>query len=699
MLQLPLSFDNALVASSGASSSRTLAEWLADTVNVLAFLPHAEHAAIRNYTSTYDCTAGIQAAVDYAIYTTGGKGKVVAPAGLYNTSDTIHLGYGTGFNSVVFEGPGYAFRTESGFNGTSFVPTFSDRPAFAVQGARGTVLRGFSIKGKLFDYLQTNSMGTLAGGTIDDTVAANWDDPALAATQDSRYCPYAGIAIDPYSGTRPATHYPDVTYPAFLGAVSQYGKNFSSNVLIEDVYISGFTVGVVNQPCNADGNGDFTALRRVQMEMVKWGVSVCNTQSRNVALTDVKISQAYCVLTNRQHGVQSGKFGGHISNLSVGNTIRLLDLSGTAIAGPIVFTNLYAESLWTLGTIAAVSSNELAAVFNGGLLSFTSQTDARGVPAYVLDGGTQWAPIRFNGTALTNFKSVASFNQVDVAFEDCDFSGAVRTSPYEKYAHNLLNGGLVTQSLVKPRRSVLKSRHYNLDTGSLATNAGTGKVAYGSRAFCIPLYAELVRASSEPTDTMFPPRIAASASSKASLSSCALSGKTLTIVFASRTDASFMRFGPLPGDVIWDDQSGSVFFVRSRIALTVLAELQSNFKSDGAGGWTTLTAFSTSSGTLYWINSRVYTPTRYLRGDLTSGSAIITNCARDDGDASYNAEMTDGDYLLVDDGADRFVNPTTANITAHDHTAGTITISSTSGVRTQVRRRLDYFIRQPPANV
>ncbi|GLQ45738.1 hypothetical protein GCM10007862_07890 [Dyella lipolytica] len=44
--------------------------------NVLDFLPQAEHAAIRAGTSTYDCTGGIQTAIDFA-------GKVFVPAGVY----------------------------------------------------------------------------------------------------------------------------------------------------------------------------------------------------------------------------------------------------------------------------------------------------------------------------------------------------------------------------------------------------------------------------------------------------------------------------------------------------------------------------------------------------------------------------------------------------------------------------------------
>ncbi|WP_426664065.1 right-handed parallel beta-helix repeat-containing protein [Rhodanobacter aciditrophus] len=62
--------------------------------NVLDFLPATEHAAIRAGNSSYDCTGGIQAAIDRA------AGKVFVPAGVYpvkqlNLKSDIEL-YGTG---------------------------------------------------------------------------------------------------------------------------------------------------------------------------------------------------------------------------------------------------------------------------------------------------------------------------------------------------------------------------------------------------------------------------------------------------------------------------------------------------------------------------------------------------------------------------------------------------------------------------
>ncbi|GLQ97651.1 glycosyl hydrolase family 28-related protein [Dyella mobilis] len=48
-----------------------------NVINVLSFLPEAEHAGIRAGTSAYDCTGGIQAAIDSG-------DKVLVPAGIYH---------------------------------------------------------------------------------------------------------------------------------------------------------------------------------------------------------------------------------------------------------------------------------------------------------------------------------------------------------------------------------------------------------------------------------------------------------------------------------------------------------------------------------------------------------------------------------------------------------------------------------------
>lgn len=655
-----------------------------------------------------DDTAAIQAAINAAIYngsvsqSTGAKKTVRIPAGNYVISDTIQLGYGTSFSSVVVEGDGYRYRNASNFNGTCITVTFSDRPAFNVQGARGTVIRGIGFTGLLVNYIDTNNMGANTAPLIDDTVAANWNDPALSTTQDSRYAPYAAITIDAYSGVKPATSYPNVNYPAFLGAVTQYGKNYSSDVLIEDVYVQGFTVAVANQPCDADGNGDFTLLRRCYFEKCKWGVSVGNTQSRNVRIEQLKASRMFSVLTNNQHGRQQGKFGGEIADLTIFGAINIFQF-GSFYAGPITFTNLYAESLWRLGDQAATSSNEVAFVFNACEFSLTAQIDARGVPATVLGGRQNVGSFVFNGCVFSGYPSVVSMNFSGLEFRGGTFfRNDTRTNAYEQFAHNATCGGLVLSSLNNPEYSDLRSKFYNLDTGAVEpVTARTALWRAGTRKNCIPFYAMNVGASSEVYDSFVSvTKYFSGVTSKSSLSSLTLSDKTLTGTFSARADWAYMNDGPLPGDVIWDDETGMVFFVRSRTGTTFIAEAQNNYKDNGSGGFTTVTAFSTSSGNLYFRNSRLYTPTYYLRGDTTAGNTTISNVARDDGYAAwFDAQIAVNDAFAIRATQDRWLSNANPFIAARDQSVPSITLVSATGLRTETRIRFDLFIRQPPPNV
>jgi hypothetical protein len=655
-------------------------------------------------TGALDSAMQIQACIDYAVYT--GGTRVILDAGTYKISDTLHLGYGETFHSVVLEGDGYMYRGEAGFNGSCIKPTFSDRPAVNVQGARGSVIRGISIYGLLYSWIGGNDLAG-AAPLLDDTDPGSWDDPGLTPTLDSRYCPYAAITIDAYSGSRPATSYPDVNYPAALGSVAQYGKAYSSDVLIEDVQITGFTVGIANQPCDADGNGDFTLIRRVNMDSCKWGISVGNTQSRNVAVENVKLGTVYSALTNTTHGRRLGKFDGAITNLSMGASIQVFEFNTSAYAGPIGFQNFYGEAMWRIGRLVAATGNETSIRFKQSLISFDNQTETRGIPATILDGGQQSIDLVFEGTTLSNFPSVVAIAQQCVIFDGLQVmpserNGAGTPKPYLRHAHNLLCAGVVLPRLATGGFAHrVKFKSLDLDTGSWAQNPMTGPgYRYGARNYCIPLYVRELQAHGDTwQDDLLSPQSTGTPFDKSARFSCVtLADRVLTLTFTSLPDWAASLYGPLPGDVLWDDETGTVFFVRSRNQTTVVAEQQNNYRSDGAGGYETIDAFSTSTGHFYCANSRIYTPTQPLFGDTTSGSAAISNCGRDDGYAGFiDADLVVGDRLFINDRRDRFYGPDVNRLTARSSADKSITIESTA-LRSLSRKRLGFFIRQAPAN-
>jgi hypothetical protein len=655
----------------------------------------------------HDDTAAIKAAIDYALQT--GKGKVELGGGVFKVTDTIHLGYGQTFNSIQFEGQGYLYGGEGGntgpFNGSAILVTFSDRPVFNFQGARGSVLRGLAIKGPLTTWIDAHQLTTVdpsAGPLIDDTDPANWQDPSLSANADSQHAPAAAITIDAFSGPRPVVSYPDMTYPAWTGITGQYLKPYSSDVLIEDVQISGFSVAIAVQPSDADGNGDYTNMRRVNIDRCKYGISIGNTQSRSVAMDDVKMGAVYCCFTNTKHGRQSGKFQGFIKNLSVGQNIKIFELT-TAYAGPLVISNFYQEAGWSIGTAYMGSSNEQPIVFDGGIFGFEDQNDRRGYPISHIGGPGTPINIIFRGCSFNNFKSVLPIAAVGVKLVDCNVNSQERDitnlpHPYITIAHNATCGGIILPYLGSNAGNSFKWKPFDLSNGN-QQSATLMDRRYGGtgRNSCIPLYCYDYQASADYNDSLVAPH-PTGAIAKNTLTSCTISGKTLTVVFASLPTWQSELMGPANGDIIWDDASGLTFFVRSVSGTTVTAELQHGYKSNGSGGWTLLTSFSSTVGNLYWRNCRFYCPTYPLLADLTSGSAVLANAGRDDGYGSFIAEVQVGDRLWVDQYKDNFMDPTNSAVSSvTPGSPGSITLASNI-TRSSSRKRLPLWIRKPPVN-
>lgn len=684
------SIDQVLVGSTDASHFRRLAT----TGPISALIYGSDGAAI-------------QAAIDVAIYNgdsnqyAGLKRTAYVPGAVYSISDTIHLGYGTTFNSVVAEGDGYSFFSGSGFNGTGITCAFDDRPAFNFQGSRGSVLRGIGIKGLNYDYL----VATLTDAN--DTLAATWVDPAFPASADSRYAPYAGITVDAYSGVAPATAYPAVTYPAFLGAVAQYGKSYSSDILIEDVFITGFVAGVVNHPSDANSNGDFTQLRRVQVTHCKYGVSVGNTQSRNLGMDEVKMSVVHTAITNKVHGNQQGHLGGMIKNLSVSSVINLLDLGSTSVGGALLFTNFYGESLWRIGDISGTTASEQAVTFQESEFHFDHQTDARGVPATVLGPvGTTEIFFKFDGCSFSNFPSVLVMALSSVETERCSFSPQTRppsepvSASYLALAHNALSGGFVPHRLAGnlPARGIKYTRFNPTTLEAVDTKVASNVFGTSGRDNNIPLGVNYIYPASD-NALPYPYSSGVFAVAKSSLASVTLTDKVLTFTYTGRSDNHFLLYGPDNGDILYDDQTGTVFFVRSRTGTAVTAEMQNNYKSDGAGGFDPITSFSTTVGNFFVGCSRRYALSYHTQGDTSSSSAVISSVGRDDGYAGFlDAEVAVGDALGVYDTSDLYVAEASRPITARSQAAGTITLTG-NAARTLTRKRLEFFVRAAPANV
>lgn len=636
-----------------------------------------------------------QACIDACV--AAGAGVVVVPAGRYVINACIHLAKVTsGLCSLTFRGDGYAYAGESGFGGTSIIATHSNQPAVNVQGARGVIVEGFAFRGPSYDWIQSHNLANTSP-TLDDTVAANWNDPALHANADSQTAPSCAIAIDGWSSAASAAAYP-TTY-------SSYSRAASSDVVIRDCYFTGWNTGIVVQPNDASpGNADFVVFERLNFEYVKYGLSFTGTQSRQPAMHRCKFNLTYCALTNMTHGDQQGRINGTIDDLHVGASIMVFQLGTTSTGGAVTFTNLYCEALWRIGDIYSTGSTETSVEFISPHIEFQNQTEARGIPATVLGGASQPLSVSFRGGFIGGYESVVGFTHQGLRFDGTMFSSLARElGPAKTYLatfHNTTCDGVIFPLFNTDEQHRIKFTQCNIDTLGMTggNTVMTARTKKSDRARCIPAWTTSCAALSDNARDDIPVPVRIIAVDKASLTSATLLQSAsergrLTLVFTSLPAADAEINGMAPGDAIYDASSKMVFVIRSRTTTTVIAEAQNNYKLS-SGAYTTITAFSTTVGFLYFLNCRIYTPTWPVLADLTSGSPTLAAAGRDGTNDLAAADIAVDDRAYVNDYRDRWVDPLASKVTA---VGATIVLDSNVN-RTEGRKRLPLFVRKPPAN-
>lgn len=656
----------------------------------------------------------IQAAINFAV--ANKIGEVYLPSGRYLINSTLHLYKNNSTSTITLRGDGRAYRGNSAFGGSTLIANFSNAPALNIQGARGTAVRDLAILGLNSDWVESNGLGySAAGGTppsLDDTDGANWVDTGLAASADSRYAPYAGIAVDGWSGSEPGTAYP-------TSAVA-YGQSFSSDVQIDGVHISGFVAGVAIQPCDADGNGDFAKILNSQIEYCRYGVSIGNSQARSTAIRDCSMLYVHTCFTNNTHGKQIGKFAGSIDNLSVAFCNRLFSFTNSYYWGPLAVTQLYAETLWKIGSFNQSGEVGRNVHFRGCELGFEAQLcPERGLPTCIVDdSGGRTQGITFESCTLRSYPRVLSFFAAGVHLIDCELVPAQEAegnagtakepilddtpAPYLQAFHNA-TGGFCPKNFAARKSHSHRSLVYDLSTNlaHLSRLAADGEGTLTSRKYCVSAWAR------EPANE-YGQRItnarASTPIAKASLSSCTFTRSAtkpgeLTLVFSSLADWQAEGEGWMPGDAIYDDVTGTVFVIRSRSTTTVIAEIQNNYYWTGSTYSARETEVSTSSGNFYPLNCRVYTPANPIFGDLTAGSTSVTNVGRADGFAGLvNSDIAVDDWIYaIDQVVDYDVGATSAKIAAI-HASGTPITLGGVAAGTRARKQLQQFIRPAPAN-
>lgn len=392
------------------------------------------------------------------------------PPGVFRIGKGLRLGYG-GYNSVTLVGAGKSFDPEQ-TGGTTLLCDFDDHPALAVSANLWGGARGLTLIGRARDWIERRELAAGPAATHpDDTGLGGWFDPARPSTDPAlRYTPYAAIAVDPYHGAPPAGQpsYPEQEQPAWLEAglrgTMYRSANGSSKPTFADLSIDGFAVGIVVQPGDFDQNGDFVGLRDCEIRRCGVGVSVGNTQSRNVHIERINFGSVHTALTTSMHGRRNGRLQGVMLNCSSSEVVQLLRLdNASAIWGPLTIDQFYGENLYVIGSVQHGPASTANLVFRGCSLGFNLQgagVGERGIPLAMLwnpgdkgigSGGGR-GKIVFQDCQFSNFPTLLTLLQRDVLLDRCQVRGDYvdhggDADLPKRWAVNLLAGGVVMPRL------------------------------------------------------------------------------------------------------------------------------------------------------------------------------------------------------------------------------------------------------------
>lgn len=232
----------------------------------------------------------------------------VIPPGEYLLTEPLVLGDPTTFTTRHLRGSGRCPFGEAGYGGTVLRAAF-EFPAIAVVGARNSSISNLSLVGPYYDELKWQPKGP---------DLSDWPGSSDVLN------PSAGIAVDP-----------NLTGP------------WSSGLLLNNVEISGFAVGIVTQPGGADSQGEFVTAQNCGINFCGYGVSISQQQNRRLAVRDCDFLSLHTALTNNAHGKRYGRIDGGFHSCSFNEVERLFDLYGNC--GITTFDGGCAELLGSLG--------------------------------------------------------------------------------------------------------------------------------------------------------------------------------------------------------------------------------------------------------------------------------------------------------------------------------------------------------------
>ena len=235
-----------------------------------------------------------------------------------------------GFESIRIVGAGGEFLSR-----TRLIHHSSQlkNPLIAIAGARNVHLEGFRIQGNNDMPLSAVASTSLC------PVEGSWTSVGV---QNSRFGPYAAIAIDPMAGSSS-----DYDFSA------DFSRATSSKITFERLHIRQFVVGLAVKPADDDRGTEDIAMSDSHILECVYGVITGSTQQRNVVFNRVNITEVFCV----QDNITFGKLNGqpvHFNDCNISKVNRILQMSNGV--GEFYMRGGYSENFQEIGLIGNATS-------------------------------------------------------------------------------------------------------------------------------------------------------------------------------------------------------------------------------------------------------------------------------------------------------------------------------------------------------
>jgi hypothetical protein len=320
-----------------------------------------------------------------------------------------------------------------------------------------------------------------------------------------------------------------------------------------------------------------------------------------------------------------------------------------------------------------------------------------GIPATILKSSSK-SYVSFRGGFFAFYHGVFSIMgtmgnysfQGGVVFENA----SVRSHDYERFAESGTAGGIVFAGSTfyrRPSEFIIKHSSY-FGEKKIFKEISFPDVSSSSEVPSI--YTALVIGSNHGNGANIPKVVNTPLFYKSHLKSEFLNMKLiereLSITFPETwSDLQYIQEGGLPGDLIVDNSTGSVFMIYTKTKNVVRAKLQNNYRKTTSKTIELLIPVEVNPNqSISLIACRVFTPSTYTIGTFTKGSNTITNVGRDDGSAAHlETEFRVGNAIMTDPETDNLFSYTGSSnvITNVDPSSRTVTMIG-KALKTERRR-------------